>query len=489
MSVNLINTLAQPLKSAAKFVAYQEQSSGLSTSRCIMDTATCLGPKAICSRSKEDLFENSALEISENALVYYGPALVGEKIARKVFSKNLSNEAKSLVSTQAKELLESKNPLNKKVIPVKAAIALTALLIPFTEFTLNYFKNLATLKVFKKADFNNIASLEHKKEDKTIQDKVQKSAYKNIMKAVGAFLTALSVAGLVYKKGESSKFLMGLSEAILAPGTKFFKNNQKLNENLTSSRFSKISDDINSKITASMEERLAKQGAIERVAYDSTYGDEAQRLLTSKMKELECERDKIQEVYNARKKDIAKSNVNSADGIIPITMTIGQMRFSTRTHNILFNNGITTAKQLCNLTENQLRRFKGMGTAGINEIKERLLIAQQVIKDEMSPMEILEELQEYDAKIFELYRKIEAHKGKHQEEFDIACQNILDENIFDPNQTISQSRGKLAQLRLEREDKMREQDRLDLEIQVQNDLDAKLSKLILENQPRIDTQK
>ena len=228
MSVNLINTLAQPLKSAAKFVAYQEQSSGLSTSRCIMDTATCLGPKAICSRSKEDLFENSALEISENALVYYGPALVGEKIARKVFSKNLSNEAKSLVSTQAKELLESKNPLNKKVIPVKAAIALTALLIPFTEFTLNYFKNLATLKVFKKADFNNIASLEHKKEDKTIQDKVQKSAYKNIMKAVGAFLTALSVAGLVYKKGESSKFLMGLSEAILAPGTKFFKNNQKL---------------------------------------------------------------------------------------------------------------------------------------------------------------------------------------------------------------------------------------------------------------------
>ena len=237
------------------------------------------------------------------------------------------------------------------------------------------------------------------------------------------------------------------------------------------------------------EERLAKQGAIERVAYDSTYGDEAQRLLTSKMKELECERDKIQEVYNARKKDIAKSNVNSADGIIPITMTIGQMRFSTRTHNILFNNGITTAKQLCNLTENQLRRFKGMGTAGINEIKERLLIAQQVIKDEMSPMEILEELQEYDAKIFELYRKIEAHKGKHQEEFDIACQNLLDENIFDPNQIIQPSRGRLAQLRLEKEDKMREQDRLDLEIQVQNDLDAKLSKLISENQPRIDTQK
>lgn len=237
------------------------------------------------------------------------------------------------------------------------------------------------------------------------------------------------------------------------------------------------------------EERLAKQGAIERVAYDSTYGDEAQRLLTSKMKELECERDKIEEVYNARKKDVDQSTVNSEDGIVPITMTIGQMRFSTRTHNILFNNGITTAKQLCNLTESQLRSFKGMGTAGIKEIKERLLIAQRAIKDEMSPMEILEELQEYDARIFELYRKIEAHKEKHQEEYDTAYQNLLDENIFDPNETIPPSRGRLTQLRLEKEDKMREQDRLDLEIQVQNDLDSKLSKLISENQPRLDTQK
>lgn len=228
MSINLINTLAQPLKSAAKFTAFQEQSSGLSTSRCIMDTATCLGPKAVCSRSKEDLFENAALEISENALVYYGPALVGEKVARKVFSKNLSQKAKSLVSVPAKELMTNSTALNKKVLPAKAAIALTALLIPLTEFTLNYFKNLATLKVFKKADFNNIASLEHKKEDTEAQEKVRKSAHRNIKKSAGIFAFSAGLAALVAKKGSSSKFLMNISEAILAPGTKFFKNNNKL---------------------------------------------------------------------------------------------------------------------------------------------------------------------------------------------------------------------------------------------------------------------
>ncbi len=228
MSINFINTLAQPLKSAAQFVAFQEKASGLSTSRCILDTATCLGPKAICSRSKEDLAENAGLELAENGLVYFAPALLGEKVARKIFSKGLSAQEKKLVATPGVELLTKNSSLNKRVIPVKAAIALTALLIPLTEFTLNYIKNLATLKVFKKADFNNIASLEHKKEDKTTQEKVKKSAYKNIKKAAGIFGASVALAALVSKKGANSKFLTNLSEAIVAPGTKFFKNNEKV---------------------------------------------------------------------------------------------------------------------------------------------------------------------------------------------------------------------------------------------------------------------
>ena len=227
MHITLINTLAQPLKSAAKFINYQEQASGLSTSRFIQDTGTCLLPKAVFSRSAADLAENAFLELSESGLVYFAPALIGEKISRKIFSKKLENTAKKLIPTPAAKLLETKNPLNKKVLPVKAGIALSAMLIPLTEFTLNYFKNIFTIKAFNKADFNNIAALENKKEDKALQNKVEKSAKKNILRAASVFAGCLGLGTLIAKKGADSKTLQNLSELILAPGTKLFKNNQK----------------------------------------------------------------------------------------------------------------------------------------------------------------------------------------------------------------------------------------------------------------------
>lgn len=227
MHITLINTLAQPLKSAAKFINHQEQASGLSTSRFIQDTGTCLLPKAVFSRSAADLAENTFLELSESGLVYFAPALIGEKITRKIFSKNLNSEAKKLVSTPAVKLLENKTPVNKQVLPVKAAIALSAMLIPLTEFTLNYFKNIFTIKAFNKADFNNIAALENKTENKAFQDKVEKSAKKNILRAASVFAGCLGLGALIAKKGADSKTLQNLSELILAPGSKMFKNNDK----------------------------------------------------------------------------------------------------------------------------------------------------------------------------------------------------------------------------------------------------------------------
>lgn len=227
MHITLINTLAQPLKSAAKFINHQEQASGLSTSRFIQDTGTCLLPKAVFSRSAADLAENTFLELSESGLVYFAPALIGEKITRKIFSKNLNSEAKKLVSTPAVKLLENKTSVNKQVLPVKAAIALSAMLIPLTEFTLNYFKNIFTIKAFNKADFNNIAALENKTENKAFQDKVEKSAKKNILRAASVFAGCLGLGALIAKKGADSKTLQNLSELILAPGSKMFKNNDK----------------------------------------------------------------------------------------------------------------------------------------------------------------------------------------------------------------------------------------------------------------------
>ncbi len=226
---NLINTLPKPLKPAAKFVRHQEQASGLSTSRFIQDVTTCLIPKAVFSRSLADLTENTFLETSEETLIYFVPTILGEKIARQVFSKNLDNNLKKEVATTGVKLLEKGNKTkNKQILPVKAAIALTAMAIPLTEYSLNYIKNLMTLKVFKKSDFKNIASLEkNNQEDSKQQNKVKNSAKKHIKLAAGLYAGCLGLAGLLATKGKDSKFLQKISEFIVAPGNKLFKNSPK----------------------------------------------------------------------------------------------------------------------------------------------------------------------------------------------------------------------------------------------------------------------
>lgn len=214
------------LKTAAKIVSIQEGGAGLSNIRFIQDTATGLIPKAVFARSLADLSENSFLELSESVLVYYCPALLG-KIFKNIYAKNLSPEMKNFITTPAAELLK-KGGKYKQLMPIKAAIALGAFAIPLIEFTLNYIKNLMTLKVFKQGNFENIANLNKDKNiDKNFNAKVEKSAKKNILSAAGIYAGCLGFGALLATKGKNSKTLQNISQAILAPGAKFFKNNKK----------------------------------------------------------------------------------------------------------------------------------------------------------------------------------------------------------------------------------------------------------------------
>jgi len=230
----LIDTLPKYLKPAAKFVAHQEGASGLSTTRFIQDVSTCLVPKATFARSGADLAENVFLETSEEGLIYFVPSLLGQKAARQVFSKNLSPKLKDKVATTGVELLEKSKTdktvkaENKEVLPIKAAIALAATAIPLTEFSLNYIKNLVTLKIFKKSDFKNIASLENNKEDKKHQEKVARSAKRHIAGAAAVYSGLLGLASLLALKGKNSKFLQNVAEFIVAPGTKLFDKMPKV---------------------------------------------------------------------------------------------------------------------------------------------------------------------------------------------------------------------------------------------------------------------
>lgn len=81
-------TIGLGLRAASKICSIQEGGAGLSNIRFIQDNATGLVPKAVCARSKAELAENSFLEFSESVLVYYCPALLGEKSLEKAFLEN-----------------------------------------------------------------------------------------------------------------------------------------------------------------------------------------------------------------------------------------------------------------------------------------------------------------------------------------------------------------------------------------------------------------
>lgn len=220
------------LKIASKVCAVSEGGAGLSHIRFIQDSATGLVPKAVFARSKADFGENTFLELSESALVYYCPAIFGEKIFRKLYTKKLPQNLKNLVATPASELLKTNKALeNKKLMPVKAALALSGFIIPLVEFSLNYIKNLMTLKVFKQADFENIANLKSDKVESSQQvQKVKDSAIKNMKRAAGIYAGCLALSALLLKRGQNSRILQKLSQMILAPGTGIFKKGSKKEE-------------------------------------------------------------------------------------------------------------------------------------------------------------------------------------------------------------------------------------------------------------------
>ena len=174
-----------------------------------------------------DLAENTFLELAESGLVYFVPTFLGENIFRKPFSAGLNAELKKQVAIPYSQLMKRHGKVDKRVMAAKAGLAMCALTIPIIEFSLNYIKNLFTLKTFKQGDFNNIASLYKKEENSDVQERVEASSKKNIKRAAAA--CALSIGGgiLMAKKGANSKILQNIGEAILAPGSKFFKKDGK----------------------------------------------------------------------------------------------------------------------------------------------------------------------------------------------------------------------------------------------------------------------
>lgn len=222
---SLLESLTGKEKLCHGFIKQREN---LSTARFVQDVTTNWIPKVVFTRSLADFTEMTFLEYTESALFYFVPMLLSG-LFRRVFSKfspkNLQKEVSEHIAKPTEDLLKqskfANNNITKRAISAKAAIVLACVSIPAAEYALSFAKNLLTLKVFKKSDFNNIVNLkkdEKQIENKEHQEKVRKSANKHIKNA--AEISAVSLAGsfILASIGHKSKSLQAISKWVLRPG-------------------------------------------------------------------------------------------------------------------------------------------------------------------------------------------------------------------------------------------------------------------------------
>lgn len=221
----LLETAKPGIKVCDKFIKSQEN---LSSTRFIQDVVTNWVPKVVFARSLADFTEMTFLEYTESALFYFAPALLGgalHKAFSKIPPKNLRKEISENIPKSAEKILAdshlAKSGISKRVLPVKAAIVLGCVSIPAGEYALSFAKNLLTLKVFKKSDFNNVVNLNKEKkqsESKEQQDKVRKSANRHIKNAAKLSAGALAGGIVLASVGHKFEVLQKLSKGILRPG-------------------------------------------------------------------------------------------------------------------------------------------------------------------------------------------------------------------------------------------------------------------------------
>lgn len=198
----------------------------LKVTRFLQDVATNWVPKAVFTRSVADFAEMTFLEYTESSLFYFAPALFG-KVFRKGFLKfqpeHLRKAVDSNIAKSAQQILKDKtlikDGIGKRTIATKAAIILACTAIPAGEYALSFAKNLFTLKLFKKSDFNNIANLnKNQVENKEQQERVRKSAIKHIKNAGLLSLGGLGASVVFAKYGHKSEGLQKASSLLLQPG-------------------------------------------------------------------------------------------------------------------------------------------------------------------------------------------------------------------------------------------------------------------------------
>ena len=221
----LFKGMDKSLKPLNTFVKSQEN---LSHTRFFQDVMTNWVPKVVFLRSLADFTEMTFLEFTESTLFYFAPPILGSLLQKgfaKLTPKSIRKEVNENISRVSDEILKeaksSNNMLAKRAVSVKAAILLACVSIPAAEYALSFAKNLLTLKLFNKSDFNNIANLNRdgqNTETAEQQKRVEDSAKKHIQGAGKLSLAALVSSIALATFGHKSKMLQKVSKIILQPG-------------------------------------------------------------------------------------------------------------------------------------------------------------------------------------------------------------------------------------------------------------------------------
>lgn len=175
--------------------------------------------------AKQILKNDSLVKLAKSSLKEVGQELSESNIIEA--ARNIAKEKTNLLK-KLQPYLEDKN-ISKKLLPIKAALVLGCVGIPAAEYALSFAKNLLTLKLFKKADFNNIANLnKEQKEDEEFQKKVETSA-KSHIKSAAIFSGIALIGSFIFAGlGHKSKALQKASEYILQPGAKISQGLENL---------------------------------------------------------------------------------------------------------------------------------------------------------------------------------------------------------------------------------------------------------------------
>lgn len=179
-----------------------------SISKFTQDTLSVWAPKCAISRSWAERVEMTFLEFVESGLFYFAPALVGQHIFKKLmFNASPLKKQPQLLKWLSKPLAQAPKALQKKLLPVKAAVVIASGGILLAEYSLSFVKNLLTENLFKKSKFSDVISLSEGSIDHQEVTPARIKAYRRIKQSFALSAAAIAAAAFIAAKGTKIKGL------------------------------------------------------------------------------------------------------------------------------------------------------------------------------------------------------------------------------------------------------------------------------------------